>query len=103
MTRPSVAGSGEPAPRLNFPCPPRILKGGSPRPECQAGVVMTDRVERLFRSVLVVRCQAGDGTAFAELIGLYQPRLRYFLARLVGDEHAADDLLQEVWVTVYRG
>jgi RNA polymerase sigma-70 factor (ECF subfamily) len=64
---------------------------------------MTDIAERVYRSVLVVRCQAGDRAAFEELIELYQPRLRYFLASMVGDDHAADDLLQEVWFEVYRG
>jgi RNA polymerase sigma-70 factor (ECF subfamily) len=64
---------------------------------------MTDIAERVYRSVLVVRCQAGDRTAFEELVGLYQSRLRYFLARMVGDDHAADDLLQDVWLEVYRG
>jgi RNA polymerase sigma-70 factor (ECF subfamily) len=62
-----------------------------------------DPVERLFRTVLVVRCQAGDRAAFEQLIELYQPRLRYFLRRMVGDEHHADDLLQTVWLEVYRG
>ena len=64
---------------------------------------MTDRAEQVYRSVLVVRCQAGDPAAFAELVALYQPRLRYFLARMVGEDHAADDLLQEIWFEVYRG
>jgi RNA polymerase sigma-70 factor (ECF subfamily) len=64
---------------------------------------MTDIVERVYLSVLVVRCQAGDCAAFEELIALYQPRLRYFLASMVGEDHAADDLLQEVWFDVYRG
>jgi RNA polymerase sigma-70 factor (ECF subfamily) len=64
---------------------------------------MTDIAERVYRSVLVVRCQAGDRAAFEELIELHQPRLRYFLASMVGDENAADDLLQEVWFDVYRG
>jgi RNA polymerase sigma-70 factor (ECF subfamily) len=64
---------------------------------------MTDIAERVYRSVLVVRCQAGDRAAFEELVELYQPRLRYFLAKMVGDDHAADDLLQDVWFDVYRG
>jgi RNA polymerase sigma-70 factor (ECF subfamily) len=64
---------------------------------------MTDLAERIYRSVLVVRCQGGDRAAFEELVELYQPRLRYFLASMVGDEHAADDLLQEVWFDVFRG
>ncbi len=64
---------------------------------------MNDIAERIYRSVLVVRCQAGDRAAFEELVELYQPRLRYFLVRMVGEDHAADDLLQEVWLDVYRG
>jgi RNA polymerase sigma-70 factor (ECF subfamily) len=64
---------------------------------------MSDIAERVYRSVLVVRCQAGDHAAFEELVELCQPRLRYFLASMVGDDHAADDLLQEVWLEVYRG
>ena len=64
---------------------------------------MTDLAERVYRSILVVRCQAGDPAAFEELVDLYQPRLRYFLANMVGDGYTADDLLQEVWFEVYRG
>jgi RNA polymerase sigma-70 factor (ECF subfamily) len=64
---------------------------------------MSEIVEQVYRSVLVVRCQAGDLAAFEELVVLYQPRLRYFLARMVGDDHSADDLLQDVWLDVYRG
>jgi RNA polymerase sigma-70 factor (ECF subfamily) len=64
---------------------------------------MADSAERVYRTILVVRCQAGDRTAFEELVALYQPRLRYFLARMVGDDHAAEDLLQDVWFDVFRG
>jgi RNA polymerase sigma-70 factor (ECF subfamily) len=64
---------------------------------------MTDIAEQAYRNLLVVRCQAGDGAAFEELVGLYQSRLHYFLARMVGDLDAADDLCQEVWCDVYRG
>lgn len=64
---------------------------------------MSDSTERVYRSVLVVRCQVGDRAAFEELVELYHPRLRYYLTRMIGDEHSADDLLQEVWFDVYRG
>jgi RNA polymerase sigma-70 factor (ECF subfamily) len=63
---------------------------------------MIDPTERVYRTVLVVRCQAGDRAAFEELVDLYQGRLRYYLVRMVGDDHAAQDLLQEVWFEVYR-
>jgi RNA polymerase sigma-70 factor (ECF subfamily) len=64
---------------------------------------MTDLAERVYRSVLVVRCQAGDRVAFEDLVEFYQPRLHHFLASMVGDQHATDDLLQEVWFEVFRG
>jgi RNA polymerase sigma-70 factor (ECF subfamily) len=63
---------------------------------------MTEQVQRLYERVLVVRCQTGDEGAFAELVGLYTPRLRYYLAKMVGEHHAAEDVLQEVWLDVFR-
>ena len=58
--------------------------------------------DRLLEHVLVVRCQTGDQAALAELINRYQPRLRYFLRKMLGDADAADDILQEVWCDVWR-
>ena len=43
---------------------------------------MADIVERVYRSLLVVRCQAGDEMAFAELVERYQPRLRFYLCKM---------------------
>jgi RNA polymerase sigma-70 factor (ECF subfamily) len=61
---------------------------------------MTDQLDRLYERVLVVRAQTGDPAAFAELIACYQPRLAYFLRKLVPER--ADDLLQDVWLDVFR-
>ena len=47
-------------------------------------------VDRLYERVLVLRCQAGDEAAFAELVGRYAPRLRTFLSRMLDDFDAAD-------------
>jgi RNA polymerase sigma-70 factor, ECF subfamily len=63
---------------------------------------MTDPAERLYERVLVLRCQAGDEAAFAELVERYAPRLRYYLRKLLGNTHAAEDALQEVWLDVFR-
>jgi RNA polymerase sigma-70 factor (ECF subfamily) len=65
---------------------------------------MTDpQLDRLYERVLVVRCQAGDAAAFAELIQRYQPRLREFVRRMLGpDASDADDVLQDVWFDVFR-
>jgi RNA polymerase sigma-70 factor (ECF subfamily) len=64
---------------------------------------MTDAADRIYERLLVLRCQAGDEAAFAELVGRYHDRLRYVLRRLLGDAHAADDAAQEVWLDVWRG
>jgi RNA polymerase sigma-70 factor (ECF subfamily) len=63
---------------------------------------MTDSADRLYERVLVVRCQARDEAAFAELVGRYQPRLRYYLRKMLRDEAGAEDALQDVWVSVFR-
>jgi RNA polymerase sigma-70 factor, ECF subfamily len=49
----------------------------------------------------VLRCQAGDERAFAELFARFAGRTLRYLRGLVGD--AAEDLQQEVWLAVYRG
>ena len=64
---------------------------------------MTDLADRVYRTVPVVRCQAGDARAFAELIEMHQRPLHYFLAKMMGNLHTADDLLQDVWFEVFRG
>ena len=51
--------------------------------------------------LLVLRCQAGDERAFAQLMDRFGPRTLEYARRLVGD--AADDVQQEVWIAVYRG
>jgi RNA polymerase sigma-70 factor, ECF subfamily len=63
---------------------------------------MPDPADRLYERVLVLRCQSGDEAAFAELVERYSPRLRYFLRKLLGDTHVAEDALQDVWLDVFR-
>jgi RNA polymerase sigma-70 factor (ECF subfamily) len=63
---------------------------------------MVGPLERIYERVLVLRCQAGDEAAFAELVGRYAGRLRYYLRRLL-DAGEPDDVLQEVWLDVFRG
>jgi RNA polymerase sigma-70 factor (ECF subfamily) len=60
------------------------------------------RADRIYERLLVLRCQAGDGAAFGELVERYGPRLRYFLRKMLRDAGAAEDALQEVWLDVYR-
>jgi RNA polymerase sigma-70 factor, ECF subfamily len=59
--------------------------------------------EPLYERVLVMRSQLGDERAFAELVALYAPRLRYFVHKFVGADANTDDLVQEIWLAVFRG
>lgn len=51
---------------------------------------------------LVVRCQTRDEPAFRELVRRWEPRLYYYLRRLIEDESAVWDVLQNTWLAVFR-
>jgi len=57
--------------------------------------------DELRLHLLVLRCQAGDEQAFARLMEGYGRRTLGYLTGLVGDD--AEDVQQEVWLSVYRG
>jgi RNA polymerase sigma-70 factor, ECF subfamily len=63
---------------------------------------MPDLADRLYRRLLVIRCQVGDRAAFAELVSLCQPRLLAFLHKMLGSALHVDDVAQEVWLDVFR-
>lgn len=50
--------------------------------------------------LLVVRSQRGDAAAFGLLVERWQGRFVSTARRLTGDEHAAQDAVQESWVAV---
>jgi RNA polymerase sigma-70 factor (ECF subfamily) len=64
---------------------------------------MNDSAEQLYERVLVIRCRAGDQNGFTELVACYQPRLRYYLRQIIPESHTIEDILQEVWLDVFRG
>jgi RNA polymerase sigma-70 factor, ECF subfamily len=57
---------------------------------------------RLYERLLVIRCQARDHEAFAELVAIFQPRLRAFLYKMLGVPGAVEDLAQDVWMDVFH-
>ncbi|MFA5863688.1 MAG: sigma-70 family RNA polymerase sigma factor [Phycisphaerae bacterium] len=59
-------------------------------------------IPRLREELLILRCQGGDESAFEQVIQRYHDPLRYFVRRLIGDIFRADDIVQEVWLSVYR-
>jgi|SRR5687767_1435743 len=64
---------------------------------------MTCSADRLSERVLVLRCQAGDDAAFEQLVVGFSPRLRYFLRRVMREADRTEDVLQDIWIQVFRG
>lgn len=58
------------------------------------------RAPDLALRLLVLRCQTGDEAAFAKLMAAFETRTLGYLRGIVGDD--ADDVQQEVWLTVFR-
>jgi RNA polymerase sigma-70 factor (ECF subfamily) len=51
---------------------------------------------------LALRCQLREPGAFEDLVYELERPLLYYATKLVGDESAALDVLQDVWMTVFR-
>ncbi|MBZ0113827.1 MAG: sigma-70 family RNA polymerase sigma factor [Thermoanaerobaculia bacterium] len=58
--------------------------------------------ERVAEHLVVLRAQLGDRDAYGGLFERYNSRLLYYLRRLMGSPADAEDVLQEVWITVVR-
>ncbi len=52
---------------------------------------------------MALRCQAGDPDAFEDLIAVMERPLLYYAASLTGNADSALDVLQDVWLKVFRG
>lgn len=52
--------------------------------------------------ILILRSIAGDEAAFERLVAMHHGRVHYFVNRLLGDADRADDVMQHVWMSVYR-
>ena len=59
--------------------------------------------DAVARELLALRCRRGDRAALEELIRTWEPRLLYFIRRLVRDEADAWDVLQETWLRILKG
>jgi len=53
-------------------------------------------------SAVVAAFLGGEERAFSELVDRYQTRLLNFIYRTIGDRDRAEDLVQEVFIRVYR-
>jgi len=59
--------------------------------------------DRVSDAILVLRLQRRDELAFRELVNRWEPRLYYYLRRIIEDENAVWDVLQETWLSVFQG
>ena len=51
---------------------------------------------------LALRCQLGESAAFRELVAEFERPLAYFVTKLIGEQDAAWDVLQLVWIRAFR-
>jgi len=58
--------------------------------------------ERIDERINVIQAQLGDDDAFMRLVDRYSGRLLYYIRRLLEDADRSDDVLQDVWLTVYK-
>lgn len=61
-----------------------------------------ERLQQAEERLTVLLAQSGDREAFSKLVELYDRRLYYYLARLLGNSDDALDVLQGVWLRVHR-
>jgi RNA polymerase sigma-70 factor (ECF subfamily) len=61
-----------------------------------------DKADRTHDEWLALRCQLRETGAFEDLVHEMERPLLYYATKLVGDGNTALDVLQEVWMTVFR-
>lgn len=61
------------------------------------------QLEALTDEQLMERYQGGDVRAFQVLLTRHGRRVQNFIMRFLGDAHAAEDLLQEVFLRIIKG
>jgi RNA polymerase sigma-70 factor (ECF subfamily) len=67
-----------------------------------SAVSTKDRLHAMDDSAVVGAFLGGEERAFTELVERYQTRLLNFIYRTIGDREKAEDLVQEVFIRVYR-
>ncbi len=67
-----------------------------------AGAAIREQLRAQDDSAVVSAFLAGEERAFQELVERYQTRLLNFIFRTIGDRERAEDLVQEVFIRVYR-
>ncbi len=63
---------------------------------------MQDDDSRQQDNALITRTQAGDASAFDELVVKYSPRLYGLVYNMTSNHEDTNDLLQDIWSNAYR-
>jgi RNA polymerase sigma-70 factor (ECF subfamily) len=66
------------------------------------GATVRERLQAMEDADVVDTFLGGEERAFGELVERYQTRLLNFIYRTIGDRERAEDLVQEVFIRVYR-
>ena len=66
------------------------------------GANVREQLRTLDDAAVVTAFLDGEERAFGELVERYQTRLLNFIYRTIGDREKAEDLVQEVFIRVYR-
>src|SRR5512142_3169526 len=72
------------------------------RPVSNPGAAIREQLRGLEDAGVVTAFLNGEERAFSELVERYQTRLLNFIYRTIGDREKAEDLVQEVFIRVYR-
>lgn len=60
------------------------------------------RFDEISERMLVMQAQARDAAAFRALVTRYERRVVYYIRRMLGDAPDAFDVMQDVWLLVFR-
>ena len=58
--------------------------------------------DNISNAILVLKCQRRDEKSFREIVNRWEPRLYYYLRRIVENENDVWDILQETWLAVFQ-
>jgi RNA polymerase sigma-70 factor, ECF subfamily len=78
------------------------MKRAVPETATFGGLTVREQLRAADDSAVVTAFLGGEERAFSELVERYQTRLLNFIYRTIGDRDRAEDLVQEVFIRVYR-
>lgn len=76
-----------------------MASGSTPRPP---GEMLGEADRRRFADLLAMVAERQDRDAYAQLFSYYAPRVKSYLMRLGADSGLAEEIAQDVMVTVWR-